>query len=198
MKSERVIVPADYADPARITQIKDVHTDLTDSTDCRLKTKGAGLDAKRLCDNFMASWRKPFGAVVLAEMTGVSVRIAEKYLAVAEELGEVKAVGDGVYLVRRNDIILTAWNWKYSRSCGEAVLMVLKGGSGRSIRAIAREMGFSRQYVYKYLEALASVGAVRWDGKQYVATGVDDLRRLGAVVEKGILSRMKREAKGEG
>lgn len=156
---------------------------------------GEQMESKRLCDNFMASWRKPFSALVLAEMTGVSELMAEKYLLEAEELGEAKAVGDGVYLVRRNDIVLTTSDWKYSRSCADALIMVLRAGSGRSIRAIAKEMGFSRQYVYRYLEALASLGAVRWDGTQYVATGLGNLAMLGAGVEKGILSRMKREEK---
>jgi response regulator of citrate/malate metabolism len=152
---------------------------------------------KRLLDNFIAGYKKPFNAEIMAEMTGLSRSICEKYLRLAEELGEVKKIEKGIWLVKQNDIVVTIGNWKYSRRAAEAVLEVIRAGDGKSIRKIAMKLGFSRQYVYKYLEALASIGAVAWDGSRYISTGQGDMLKLGTKIEKGILSRIKREVQDE-
>jgi len=83
-------------------------------------------------------------------------------------------------------------DWRYTRESAELVMSALPE---RSMRRIGRKISRSRQWVFRYMEALASLGAVSWDGKSYVKTGTGDLNRLGVDVEKGILSRLKREAR---
>ena len=150
---------------------------------------------KRLLDNFMAGYRKPFSAEIMAELTGVSLAAVRKRIKQGVAEGEVREIETGIYGVKRNDTVISCWDWTYSRSAAEAVLRAVKSGEGRSIRRIAREMGYSRQYVFKYLEALASIGALAWDGERYICTGQGDMLRLGGKIEKGILNRIKREGK---
>lgn len=145
-----------------------------------------------LLDNFLASYRRPFDAELMSVFTGVQPSACEARLAEGVRDGELTASG-GVYVLRR-DVSLEAGGWKYSRRGAEAILRCLALGDGRSLRSIAVKMGRSAQYVFKYMEALASIGVVRWDGDRYVVCG-EDISRLGVEIEKGILGRQKEEAK---
>lgn len=58
------------------------------------------------------------------------------------------------------------------------------------IRSIAKVVGKSRQWVYVYLEALASIGVIdRVDGC-YEVTSIDKLLTIGVNLNKGILRTM--------
>lgn len=146
--------------------------------------------------NFLACWEQPFSVAVASEMTGVSAGLVRRYLGEACDRGEVRAVGGGIWLVRR-DVWMNVDGWRYSRSAAEAVLAAMGKDGVRSMRELAARMGYSRQYAFKYMEGLASIGAVEWrEGMWRVVAGAE-LRELGTRLEKGILGRLKKEARDD-
>ncbi len=67
----------------------------------------------------------------------------------------------------------------------------IEKGKYTSIRAIAKDFGRSRQWVFVYMEALASIGCIGMEGKQYKVISRDRLREIGKQIEPGILGRMR-------
>lgn len=148
-------------------------------------------DQQQRADNFVNGWRLPFSEGIFSEMTGLPAR---KYLKGYLESGLVREIEPGIFVTVRSHSwsMASPKDWRFTRESAELVMSALPE---RSMRRIGREISRSRQWVFRYMEALASLGAVSWDGKNYIKTGTDDLNRLGVDVEKGILSRLKREAR---
>ena len=65
------------------------------------------------------------------------------------------------------------------------------GGRYKSIREIAQAIGKSRQWVYIYLEALASLEVVDLRGFIYVVISRQNVPKIGRKVQKGILGQLR-------
>ncbi len=71
------------------------------------------------------------------------------------------------------------------------LLDILEHGSYKSIREIAQVIGKSRQWVYIYLEALASIEVVDLRGFIYVVISRQNVPKIGRKVQKGILGQLR-------
>ncbi len=151
--------------------------------------------SRGLVDNFLQQWRKPFGVVTICEIAGVSKILAGRVVKEWIEAGNAKEIEPGIYVVCDRSALSIAsdkGDWKYSLENAKLLLSVLPA---RSIREAGRKVSRSRQWAFKYLEALMSIGAVTWNGKTYMAMKRADLSRLGCNIEKGILGRVKKETR---
>lgn len=149
--------------------------------------------SRGLVDNFLQQWRKPFGVVTICEMAGVSKILAGRVVKEWIDAGNAKEIEPGIYVVcDRSALSIASEKWMYSLDNALLLLSVLPA---RSIREAGRKVSRSRQWAFKYLEALVSIGAVIWNGKAYVGVDKADLGRLGRKIEKGILGRVRKEAR---
>ena len=71
------------------------------------------------------------------------------------------------------------------------LLALVESGCYPSCRKLEKPFGQSRQMVYLYLEALASIGCVGWQDGHYIVLSKENLNRLGSNLQKGILARLK-------
>lgn len=149
-----------------------------------------------LVENFVAMYRKPFSVGIICEMVGLDA--AEVAVELERLKGErkVKEVEPGLWQALwvhnvNHSNSFNGYKWTYKGAHARKILDLLDAKEYTSARKLAVAMGVSRQFTYLYMEALASIGAVDWDGEKYVSTGRGDLLRLGLEVEKGILGRLK-------
>lgn len=151
--------------------------------------------AMHIANNFVAVCRIPFGEKTFEEMTGLTG--GGKYIREWLKEGKIREIEAGIYIVcgcHGQSITSMERDWRYTV---EGAWLVLDALTESSLRRIGLKIGRSRQWVYRYLEALASIGAVNWDGGNYIAVPGADVSRIGREIEKGILSRMKREVISE-
>ena len=149
--------------------------------------------AKQIADNFVSVCRIPFGQKMFEEMTGL--QSGREYIREYLEQGKIREIEAGIYIVcnlHRQSITSAEGDWRFTV---EGAWLVQDALPERSVRKIGQKIGRSRQWVYRYLEALASIGAVAWDGSNYVPVKDADVSKIGLQIEKGILSRMKGEVR---
>lgn len=149
--------------------------------------------ARQIADNFVAICRIPFGEKMFEEMTGLQDGM--EYIREYLKQGKIKEIEEGIYIVcdlHKRSTTSAEGDWRFTV---EGAWLVQDALPERSIRKIGKKIGRSRQWVYRYLEALASIGAVRWDGSNYVSVEGADVSRIGSEIEKGVLSQIKGVAK---
>ena len=81
--------------------------------------------------------------------------------------------------------------WTFSLADAHRLLDILEQGKYKSIREIAQDIGKSRQWVYIYLEALASIEVVDLRQHVYVVISRQNVPKIGRKVQKGILGQLR-------
>ncbi len=81
--------------------------------------------------------------------------------------------------------------WTFSIADAHRLLDLLEQGRYKSIRDISQSIGKSRQWVYIYLEALASIEVVDLRGFIYVVISRQNVPKIGRKVQKGILGQLR-------
>ena len=155
------------------------------------------MTSKDLVIRFVTSSRNFFVIEQIMECTGLSRRVIKRVLneLVAENCVRQISKRDPIYsrdyehTARISTIHCT--NWAYSIEDCEKLMWSLEDCYIRSIRAIAAKIGRSRQWVFKYLEALISVDAVGIRKAGYYVTCYENMHKVGTVITKGII-RQKR------
>jgi hypothetical protein len=145
-------------------------------------------------ENATAILQRPYTAEMLAGMIEAPLEAVQAELEKLAKAGRVKEV-DGVYLTCR-PAAQTIGRWCFDQVLAKQMLQVIRKKRITSVRGLAKQVGYSRQYAFLYMEAMASIGLIRWDGEsgRYVAKrGADNqpLHALGIQVKKGILGEMK-------
>ncbi|MCB5269175.1 MAG: hypothetical protein WCS58_08005, partial [Candidatus Cloacimonadaceae bacterium] len=84
--------------------------------------------------------------------------------------------------------------WNYSTQVAEEILNMLDTRQFRSIREIASDYGKSRQLVFVYLEALASIGMAGINGGGYKVLAREGILKVGSFIQPGILRKMREES----
>ncbi len=152
---------------------------------------------REIIENFINQYNRPFTVNVVAEMTALEIGTVKpiiKQLIKDKTLKYIDAQ-DGI-MVRNNRFnpvvcYQQKGDWRFNQAAASALLDVIDQGKYTSIRSVARACGRSRQWSYVYMEALASVGCIGMDGKQYVVISRDRLSEIGKYIEQGILGRMR-------
>ncbi len=152
---------------------------------------------RELILNFISQYDRPFNAELTAKLTSVSIEAVEKLLPEMLQSQAIKHIEDDppIY-VRANRYQARIGyqhykGWTFSIADAHKLLDILEIGSYKSIREIAQDIGKSRQWVYIYLEALASIEVVDLRGFIYVVISRHNVPKIGRKVQKGILGQLR-------
>lgn len=152
---------------------------------------------KELILNFVNQYDRPFNAELISKLTSVSKEATEKQLPELLQSQAIKQIEDDppIY-VRANRFQARIGyqhykGWTFSLADAHRLLDLLEQGRFKSIREIAQAIGKSRQWVYIYLEALASIEVIDLRGYIYVVTSRQNVPKIGRKVQKGILGQLR-------
>jgi hypothetical protein len=155
------------------------------------------MNDKELILNFINQYDRLFNAELIANLTSVSREAIEKLLPELLQSQAIKQIEDDppIY-VRANRYQARIGyqhykGWTFSIADAHKLLDILEQGSYKSIRDIAQVIGKSRQWVYIYLEALASIEVVDLRQYVYVVISRQNVPKIGRKVQKGILSQLR-------
>jgi len=152
---------------------------------------------KELILNFISQYDRPFNAELTAQLTNVSRDAVDKLFPELIQGQAIKQIEDSppIY-VRANRYQARIGyqhykGWTFSIADAHMLLDILELGRYKSIRDIAQDIGKSRQWVYIYLEALASIEVVDLRGFIYVVISRQYVPKIGRKVQKGILGQLR-------
>ena len=147
--------------------------------------------------NFINQYDRPFNAELTSKLTSVSIEATEKLLPELLQSQAIKLIEDTppIY-VRANRYQARIGyqhykGWTFSITDAHRLLDILEQGRYKSIREIAQAVGKSRQWVYIYLEALASIEVIDLRSFIYVVISRQNVPKIGRKVQKGILGQLR-------
>lgn len=153
---------------------------------------------KELILNFISQYDRLFNAELIAKLTSVSIEATEKLLPELLQSQAIKQIEDDppIY-VRANRFQARIGyqhykGWTFSLADAHRLLDILELGRYKSIREIAQAIGKSRQWVYIYLEALASIEVVDLRQHVYMVISRQNVPKIGRKVQKGILGQLRK------
>ncbi len=155
------------------------------------------MKTEKLILNFVRQYRKPFSAETAASFTNVDREELEPVLTNLLAEGMIKLISEGIYVKanRYNPTVCyrQKGTWNFHPQSAAHLLDLIEKGNYTSIRKITDDFPRSRQWVYVYLEALASIDVIGFDEKYYVKSRAR-LKDLGKVVNRGILRDIRPKA----
>ncbi len=156
------------------------------------------MTLSELVSNFIRSYRKPFTAPMAASFIGADTAAVIQLLTELKQAGRIKELSPGIFVKagRYNPDVCyrQKGTWKFDRQAARELLALIERGRYTSIRSLAADFPRSRQWVYVYLEALASIDAIGFNQAYYVKPETD-LSGLGKVIKKGILGTLNPKQK---
>jgi len=160
----------------------------------RSSTKRASK-AEILVRNFVSQYRRPFSAETIASYTGISTKHLKPIIdrLIADQQIKVVSVDPEQIYVQANRYLGIYEKthdhnrWNFDQDKAMILLEEIEATRHRNVRTIAKAIGKSRQWVYVYLEALASIGAVEKVNGYYKIISKDGVWAIGSNIKKGIL-----------
>ncbi len=152
---------------------------------------------KELILNFISQYDRPFNADLTAKLTNVSRDAVYKLFPELIQGQAIKQIEDDPPIYVRTNRFQARIGyqhykgWTFSIADAHKLLDILEQGRYKSIREIAQVIGKSRQWVYIYLEALASIEVVDLRGFIYVVISRHNVPKIGRKAQKGILGQLK-------
>jgi hypothetical protein len=152
---------------------------------------------KELILNFINQYDRPFNAEVIAQLTNIEADIIESLLPELIKSQTIKQIEDSPPIYVRTNRYQARIGyqhykgWTFSIADAHKLLDILEQGRYKSIRETAEAIGKSRQWVYIYLEALASIDVVDLRGFIYVVISRQNVPKIGRKVQKGILGQLR-------
>jgi len=153
---------------------------------------------QELIVNFMNQYSKPFNAETIAKFTNLSINTIIDQLPELIENQTIKQIEDNppIYVKANRFHAIVGYQhyrgWTFSLADAHKLLDILEQGRYKSIREIAQVIGKSRQWVYIYLEALASIEVVDLRQFVYVVISRKNVPMIGRKVQKGVLKILKK------
>jgi hypothetical protein len=147
--------------------------------------------------NFVSQFNRPFSAESACSLTGLAAKnIAPmlKELTITKQIKRISDSDGGIYVrVNRYNPIhgTNTSEWALNVTAAYELMEILENGKYTGIRPIAQVIGKSRQWVYVYLEALASIEAIDLRKHIYVVINKDKAPKIGTKVRKGILRQLR-------
>lgn len=155
------------------------------------------MTTKDLALNFVSQFNKPFDLGTISSLIDRSPRSVKPVLAELLTAKQIRLVDpeQGIYVRDNRYSAKVGYNqkgaWRYDPSEASALLDTIESGEFGSIRKIAQAIGRSRQWVFVYLEALASIGCVILSDKKYIVVSKEQVKDIGKKVTPGILGSMR-------
>ena len=150
--------------------------------------------------NFVHQYRKPFNTETIAELTGIETKTVKQSIRTLLNNHEIKCIStqDKLYVCCNRYQSQVGFNqkgkWNYSTQVAEEILNMLDSRQFCSIREIALDYGKSRQLVFVYMEALASIGMIGINSNGYFNITREGILKMGTFIQPGILGKMRKES----
>ena len=150
--------------------------------------------------NFVHQYRKPFSTETITELTGIEARTVSQSIRTLLNNQEIKCIStqDKLYVCSNRYQSQVGFNqkgkWNYSTQVAEEILNLLNIKQYHSIREIALDYGKSRQLVFVYMEALASIDMVGIDCSGYKVLSKEGILKLGTYIQPAILGKLRKES----
>ena len=163
----------------------------------RSSTKQASK-AEILVRNFVSQYRRPFSTDTIASYTGISTKHLKPIIdrLIADQQIKVVSVDPEQIYVQANRYLGIYEKthdhnrWNFDQDKAMILLKEVETTRHRNVRTIAKAIGKSRQWVYVYLEALASIGAIEKEDGYYKIITKDCVWAIGTNIKKRILKRL--------
>ena len=155
---------------------------------------------KNIFRNFVHQYRKPFSTETITELTGIEARTVSRSIRTLLNNQEIKCIStqDKLYVSSNRYQSQVGFNqkgkWNYSTQVAEEILNLLNIKQYHSIREIALDYGKSRQLVFVYMEALASIDMVGIDCSGYKVLSKEGILKLGTYIQPAILGKLRKES----
>jgi len=152
---------------------------------------------RELILNFINQYDRLFNAELIAKLTSVSREAIERLLPELLQSQAIKQIEDDPPIYVRTNRYQARIGyqhykgWTFSIADAHKLLDILEQGRYKSIREIAQAIGKSRQWVYIYLEALASIEVIDLRQHIYVVISRQNVPKIGRKVQKGILGQLR-------
>ena len=154
------------------------------------------MTARELVLNFVNQYNKPFDAELIANMTGLDIDDVEPVMVEMIKDKTIKLISDREPIYGRSNRFNTNLDkqlrahWNFDPKAALALLNLIEKRSFTSIRSIAEAFGRSRQWVFVYLEALASAGVIGVNQYGYCVLTKKDVGNIGIKIKRGILKEL--------
>jgi hypothetical protein len=148
-------------------------------------------------ENFIDHYNKPFSAETVASMIQKTPEAIQPVLESLLADKCIKQISQSERIYARANRYQTQIGyqhykgWTFDQGAAHQLLDVLEQGKFKSIRDIAQAVGRSRQWVYIYLEALASIEVIDLRNFVYEVISRKNVPKIGRKVNKGILSMLR-------
>jgi hypothetical protein len=153
-----------------------------------------------LVRRFIIQFRRPFNQKLVCEMTDAPLEIVNAVMSTMLAEGNIKRICKEeeiyVYAYRYDFKLVNTHSQKLDFSkmeCGK-LLNIISHQKIHSIRQLASIYGRSRQWIYLYLEAMASVKVIGIDQNGYCVLDPQKIPLVGSIVIKGILGELRGKA----
>ncbi len=154
------------------------------------------MTTRELVLNFVNQYNKPFDGELIANMTGLDIEVVEPVMVEMIKDKTIKLISDREPIYARSNRFNTTLDkqlrahWNFDPKAALALLNLIEKRSFTSIRSIAEAFGRSRQWVFVYLEALASAGVIGVNQYGYCVLTKKDVGKVGIKIKRGILKEM--------
>ena len=154
------------------------------------------MTTRELVLNFVNQYNKPFDAELIANMTGLEIEEIEPIITELLKDKSIKLASNREPIYARSNRFNTNVdkqmrpNWHFDPKAALALLNLIEKRSFTSIRSIAEAFGRSRQWVFVYLEALASAGVIGVNQYGYCVLTKKDVGKVGIRIKRGILKEL--------
>lgn len=155
------------------------------------------MNPSELILNFVNLYNHPFTADLAAEMTGQDIGRVQPVLDTLLRDQTIKLISpeEGIYVRsnRFNPVVgyKQKGEWRFDPVAARALLDLIEQGQYKSIRAIAKSCGRSRQWVFVYMEAMASLGMIGLSNKTYIVLNRDKIEYIGSTIVPGALGALR-------
>jgi hypothetical protein len=155
------------------------------------------MSKRELILNFVNQYNRPFGVDTVISLTDIDIDTVESVLEELLASDKIKQIEDDPPIYVRTNRYNSKVGyqhyrgWSFDLKATHQLLDVLEQGKYKSIRDIAQVIKRSRQWVYIYLEALASIEVIDLRCFTYVVISRKNVPKIGRKVQKGILSQLR-------
>jgi predicted transcriptional regulator len=155
------------------------------------------MTEQELILNFVNQYSKPFDAETITKFTNLSTTTVTEQLSTLIDNQIIKQIEDNppIYVKANRFQARIGYQhykgWTFSLADAYKLFDILEQGRYKSIREIAQVIGKSRQWVYIYLEALASIEVVDLRQFTYVVISRKNVPKIGRKIQKGILLTLR-------
>jgi hypothetical protein len=148
--------------------------------------------------NLISKYNQPFTPRMLAGMLDGDIKEVEHLLGDLAKADKVRCISPSNSLYVRANRYTQGMapdprcKWNYDIQTAIKLLDLIESKSYRSVRELTKDFGRSRQFVFVYLEALASISIIGMNPHGYYIKTRLGIEQLGRYIQPGILGVLKR------